>query len=178
MGDTFREALREGLARVLALDVRPLVHVSFCEFERYRTDRAVDVGLGVRGLAQRELVAHHSIFRVFRLLSPLQGFSAEGHGASAATVFLQSVVCSAALKLYEAAATVLFAPVLGEGVFVRIAEQRTGSRLPQHLCFLQRASLRRQKALNGFCKLEERLRGLPCLEPRRARVAQASNGRR
>ena len=30
VGDALGKALGEGLARVLALDVRPLVHVSFC----------------------------------------------------------------------------------------------------------------------------------------------------
>ena len=63
------------------------------------------ISLGVRGLAQRELVAHYSIFRVFRLLSPLQGFSAEGHGSmslyaaflldEARYFALQSCECSA-----------------------------------------------------------------------------------
>ena len=76
----------------------------------------VDVGLGVRGLAQGELVAHYSIFRVFRLLSPLQGFSAEGHGylllvsavRRCGVFFALQLFCSAVL-FHEGGSTALFA---------------------------------------------------------------------
>ena len=71
-------------------------------FERDRTDRAVDVGLGVCGLAQRELVADDAVLGVLGLFSPFQRLCRRGawcHSELCCAFFSHAVVCSAVLKL-------------------------------------------------------------------------------